>query len=512
MAVALGRSSSAIAALASAIGCGARPPPRPPPVPPEAQLRADLSAIFAAPQLAPALVAVEVVAVDPAEVLFERDATKLAIPASTLKVITLAAAAERLGWDYRYETRLVASAPIVDGVLRGDLVVVGSGDPSLNDRHGGAGVAYAKWVEQLRAAGIRAIAGDLVGDDRAFAEDPVGAGWAWDDLAEGWAAPVGALQVRDNAIKIGVRPADTAGKPAIVEVPPADAWLELVNRAITVDATVKPSLELRRWPGTTPVDITGNVPLGQARVATSVAVPRPTDFFLRELATGLRERGIELRGRTRTGVAAGAPRVLASYQSPPLAELATVMMKSSHNGYAETLLRTLGAATGPGSAARGVAVVGEVLAGWDIPAAGYVLRDGSGMSRLDYVTAQTMVAVLRHVYGDPRHRDHFVAALSVAGQDGTLRNRMIGTPAQGNVRAKTGTMTGVRCLAGFVTTKDGETVAFAILSNAIRAPVSAFDRRAEAALLRLVEFSRRATRRTDTATGPRSAASRTRSR
>ncbi len=464
-----------------------------------AQLNADLSKIFSVPELEHALLAVSIQGVDSGEILYAQNAAALVMPASTSKVVTLAAAVDRLGWDHRYETRLVSSAPIVNGVLKGDLIIVGAGDPSMNHHHGGPDLAFDQWAEQLRGAGIRVIQGDLVGDDRAFGQDVFGDGWAWDDLADGYAAPIGALQLRENVIKLALRPGDAAGKPITVEVPPAAVAFPVVNRAITVAAGSKGLIRARRWPGSSGVEISGQVPMGVPAFTRNAAVARPTEYFLHGLAAALRARGIELRGGTHdvrdaaAAVEASRPdlRTLATYRSPPLAELATVMMKVSHNGYAETLLRTLGRPAVEGTAATGLKVVGEVLGSWGIVSGSYVLRDGSGLSRLNYLTTDIMVAVLRHLYGDPRHRDRFLATLPIAGRDGTLKDRMVGTPMEGKVRAKTGTVSNVRALAGYVETSDGETIAFAFIANNFRIPLPAVDAVIEAALRRLVTFSRR---------------------
>ncbi|HEY5933619.1 MAG TPA: D-alanyl-D-alanine carboxypeptidase/D-alanyl-D-alanine-endopeptidase [Kofleriaceae bacterium] len=456
-------------------------------------LKTDLATLFDAPDLDHALVSVMIREVETGAVVYEREATKLASPASIAKLATLAAAAEKLGWDHRYETRLVTSAPIANGVLKGDLIVIGSGDPSMNDHHGGARVALGQIADQLRAAGIVAIDGALVGDGRAFGSDTIGDGWAWDHLAEPFAAPVAALQVRENTVHLELRAGDTVGAPIVVAVPVSDGWLELDVRATTAPAGTTPTVRWRRLPGTVSIEIAGQAPLGFPKVKRGFAIARPIELFLRELSATLRERRITIRGGTSTGAPASGPEMkqLASYRSPPLSELATVMMKKSQNGYAETLLRTLGATTGDGTAAGGVKVVTAILGGWGIAPDSYVLRDGSGLSRFDYVTAAMMVDVLRHMHRDPRHRDAFLATFPIAGRDGTLADRMTGTPAEGNVRAKTGTLASVRSLAGFVDTKGGRRLAFAIIANGFRVPVTRVDEVVEAALVRLATSAER---------------------
>jgi serine-type D-Ala-D-Ala carboxypeptidase/endopeptidase (penicillin-binding protein 4) len=467
-------------------------------LPPTAVLRDELARIFSPADLEHALVAVKVQSVATGEILFERNATRAVIPASTAKLITIAAAAERLGWTYRYETRLVASGRLQSGVIKGDLLVIGSGDPSINDHHGGSTPVFARWAEQLRNAGIHAIEGRLIGDDRAFGRDLVGDGWSWDDLGDAYGSPVGALQVDENVVKLALRPADAPGKPVVIDLPPSYSWFEIVNRAVTASADAKGAISLRRKPGTSALEVSGQIPVGLEGRTRGAAVVHPTELFLRAMFTVLRERGVSVAGWTTapqpdsTSVPSEL-RTVGLHESPPLQELATVMMKRSHNGYAETLLRTLGRTSGQGqgTAASGLEVVQEVLHAWGIPRDAYVLRDGSGMSRLNLATADILVTVLRQAHLDPRHREAFASTLPVAGRDGTLQHRMVGTPAEGKVVAKTGTMTGVRALAGYIETADGEILAFAMIANNFVVPVKSVDATMEAALITLAGFSRR---------------------
>ena len=187
-------------------------------------------------------------------------------------------------------------------------------------------------------------------------------------------------------------------------------------------------------------------------------------------------------------------RVLLSHRSAPLSEIARVQMKVSQNQYAETLLRTLGAQSGEGTATAGDMAVREVLDAWGIPRDAYVLVDGSGLSRYNYVCAEMLVKILAHVYGDARLRDPFVATLPVGGQDGTLAHRFVGTRAAGNVRAKTGSIANVRALSGFVTSVDGETFVFSILANHFNLPQAEIDAATDRAVVMLAEFTRNAQR------------------
>ena len=177
-------------------------------------LQSDLARIFAAPAVEHGLVAVHVASLDRHDVLFRYNADRLVMPASNMKIPTLAAAAERLGWDYAFRTTLAATGPIVDGTVRGDLVVSGSGDPSLNGRQVEPVAVLDGWADQLAALGIRHVAGRLVGDDNAFDEQSFGQGWSWEDLHDGYSAPIGALQVYEDAVTLSVAAGASPGAPA----------------------------------------------------------------------------------------------------------------------------------------------------------------------------------------------------------------------------------------------------------------------------------------------------------
>jgi len=484
----------------SAAGCAARIPPAAPPATGStlAALTADLSAIFSASEFDRAIWGVLVQAIDNEERLFAVSPTKLMMPASNMKLLTLAASAERLGWDFTFETRLVTSAPIEEGTLKGDLIVVGSGDPSIGSHVGDSGRVLGAWADELWSAGLHTIDGRLIGDDNAFDDDGVGAGWSWDDLAFGYAAPVGALAYDENAVELVVRPAAAAGDLAELMLRPTDGGLEVDNHVLTSPPVGDVSLDLRRAPGTSRLVARGAVPVGTPEFARTVSVDNPTDFFLAALQRALIAKGIAVTG-TPLDIDLVTPppdlskaRVLVSHRSAPLSELAVTLMKVSRNLYGETLLKALGGREGrTGTVQTGREAVRDVLQGWGISPESVILSDGSGLSRYNYVTVDALVTVLRQMAREPRHAERFEATLPIAGRDGTLWNRMNNTLAADNVRAKTGAMTNVRALSGYVRTRDNERLAFSIVANNFNAAPAVVDRAVDRALERLASFSRK---------------------
>jgi D-alanyl-D-alanine carboxypeptidase/D-alanyl-D-alanine-endopeptidase (penicillin-binding protein 4) len=487
------RLRSASLALAFALvmpGCAAmRTPPAPPAAP---QLGADLDAIFDTPPFDTAVWSVRVEGLN-GDVLYEKNPRTLVMPASNMKIVTMSAAAETLGWNHRFETRLMAEGEVRDGVLHGDLRVIGGGDPSIASANFGPSPLFDEWAATLRSAGITRVTGRIIGDDNAFDDEMLGAGWAWDYLAWGYAAPVSALQYNENVIVLRMKPGAREGDPADVLVSPPGHGLDVHADVRTAAATTTSNINLDRYPGKTSLTVTGTVPVGGAQAIRTASVPNPTLFFVSGFRDALTASGIPVGGPAvdvddlETPGAAGPSRLIASHGSPPLSELAAYFMKVSQNLYGETLLKTMGRAGGAtGSMTAGRAVVRKVLEGWGIGPGTYAMVDGSGLSRYDEVSAAMLTTILRKMYEDERHRGWFLATLPVGGYDGTLDTRMVGTELQRAVQAKTGSIANARALSGFLTAPSGERFIFSIIANNFLRPSSEVDAIAERALTRVL--------------------------
>ena len=430
------------------------------------------------------------------ETLYERNGRTWLVPASTMKVLTAVAAAERLGWSFRFETRLVAMGPVVNGTLRGDLVVVGSGDPTINPRHPERMTLFDDWARALAARGIRHIAGHVVGDDSAVAGMGWGIGWAWDDLAVGYGAAYGALQYNDNEAEVTVGPGATPGAAPVVYVSPANHGLLLDLRAVTAPADAPPSLSVVRQPGTRFLEVTGQAPLGSAPLTDMVAVANPTLFYAAELRATLIRHGIVVDGapadideQSERLRAADGTTLLVDL-SPPLSEIVRPMLQWSRNSYAETLVTALDFEP-PASTDEGLAVLRSTLSGLGVATGGFHVRDGSGLSRNDYLSADTLIETLAGAWARPDLREPLLAALPEAGRPGSLSRRLAGTTAAGRVHAKTGSMSNVRALAGYVRTATDEPLAFAFICNGFDGRGIDVDARVDELLLALVDLQRR---------------------
>ncbi len=230
------------------------------------------------------------------ETLYALNAGKLMMPASNMKIVTLAAAAEKLGWDYRYVTTVAAAGPIADGVLQGDLVVTGSGDPSLVAADGMADRVFADWAGRLKERGIRVVSGRVIGDDNGVEEPAPGLGWMWDDLPTEDSTSIGALQYNENALRVTVSPGPSAGDSAAISLSVGTSGLTIVNAVTTAAAGSATSISMHRLAGNTTLALRGSIALGAAPSALAVSVDNPTQFFVNAFRAALIANGIDVRG------------------------------------------------------------------------------------------------------------------------------------------------------------------------------------------------------------------------
>ncbi|MBX3132224.1 MAG: D-alanyl-D-alanine carboxypeptidase/D-alanyl-D-alanine-endopeptidase [Gemmatimonadaceae bacterium] len=431
-----------------------------------------------------------VLIVDPerGDTLYSRNAGKLFVPASNTKLVTGAVALAQLGADYRYSTRVLGRTPR-QGVLSGDLVVVGRGDPSVSDSLSGDAMAPLRALaDSLRARGITRVTGRLISGANTFPGDTLGRGWAWDDLNAGYAAPVDELLFNEGFARVTVYGGARPGTPVRVLTAPTTT----LPRLGRVSVQTVQNCCMQRSRVVTSYDLRGAHPLlqldGTVRandsVVVNVALRNPNAAFLEAFAEALRERGITVAGGVVSDTIADTTGLatLATHRSPPLPAILAAFQKPSQNQIGEILLRTLGLErSGVGTADSGLAVVRRQLADWGIDSSMAVLRDGSGLSRHNFLSPEAIVRLLDRM----RQREDFdgwFQSLPVGGVDGTIRERTRGTLAAANVRAKTGTLDRVRSLSGYVTTADGRVLLFSMLANNHTVPTREVERVQDALL------------------------------
>jgi D-alanyl-D-alanine carboxypeptidase/D-alanyl-D-alanine-endopeptidase (penicillin-binding protein 4) len=437
--------------------------------------------------------------VDPekGDTLYSHNAAKLFIPASNQKLVVSSVMIERLGPDYRFKTYVVAQGRVVDGTLDGNLGVIGRGDPTVsNHMKGDAMLPLRAIADSLWQRGIHRITGDVVAFGNAMPGPVAGAGWPWDGLDGNSYAGVDELLFNEGLTTIRVRPGPSVGSPAVVETGPAKTFPIVHVAATTVapDTTAAASsgrggrggrgrggagtrLTVHNDTGSATVTVRGQIALGDSATLT-IAQHDPDAAYVAALTEALRDRGIVVEHNKLESYAWRTDTLL-TVQSVPLREILPAIMKPSQNQIAEIFLRTIGLeGTGVGTADSGRRVIERQFAEWKIAPDGFVVRDGSGLSRSDFVSPETIVAILDHMRRSANFQV-FYDALPIAGVDGTIGTRMRNTPAQANLHAKTGTLQMVRSLSGYVTTADKRLLLFSVLCNNWTTPQADVDRVAD---------------------------------
>jgi serine-type D-Ala-D-Ala carboxypeptidase/endopeptidase (penicillin-binding protein 4) len=426
---------------------------------------------------------VMVVSLDRGDTIYAHRPDDALAPASNMKLFTTAAALYYLGPEFRFNTYLVAHGPIRDGVLDGDLIVYGTGDPTFSGRFGGQSVALQAFADTLQALGIREIRGNVVGDASYFSGPGVADGWQDSYMNAGYAASASALSFADNIATLEIRPAAQAGWRPEVRLVPGGEGIAIVNQATTTARGGGTSIQARRTAYDGPIVVRGRIAAGSNPVVRTVPLSDPPRYVAAVLREAIQQRDIVVHGEVRallqaedspiTGRSVFAPtydkgtplRVLAVHSSRPLIDVLDVVNRRSHNLLAEQTLRAVGrVAFGEGSieaGARAIRYMLECETGDDA----FILHvaDGSGLSVLNRSNARTFIRLLDYMARSPEWEAYW-STLPEAGRPNGLR-RMHRTDAELNLRAKTGTINNVSALSGYVNAANGERLAFSIIAN-----------------------------------------------
>jgi D-alanyl-D-alanine carboxypeptidase/D-alanyl-D-alanine-endopeptidase (penicillin-binding protein 4) len=417
-------------------------------------------------EYAVALWGIEVRSLTSGEVLFEYGASTNMQPASTLKLVTTAAALDAFGPQRRFATAVETAARVDErGRLLGDLYLVGGGDPGLSARHAPPVGTLEALAETLFAAGIRRVEGRLIGHEGLFEASRRPEGWDWEDLVWGYGAEVSALSFHDNSVDLRASPGQGVGAPLVVVASPSTAYYQLTSSATTSPRGSKQELKLTRELGGNRIHLSGTFPRRSRAWKGSVALEDPARYAATVLREVLTRRGITVVGDVETSAdpLPETRRVLARHEGPALAALLREVNKESMNLHAELLLRQLGLTRGPkGSAESGREAVDAFLAKLHVGSQHWAIRDGSGLSEANLVSAHGMVDLLVAMDRHPE-AEVFRQSLAVSGVDGTLQYRL--RTVRRRILAKTGALAHVRGLVGYATREDGDRLAFAILLN-----------------------------------------------
>jgi D-alanyl-D-alanine carboxypeptidase/D-alanyl-D-alanine-endopeptidase (penicillin-binding protein 4) len=405
-----------------------------------AALRARIDAFVDNPEFRTGEWAVLVVNPERSDTVYEHNPALLMVPASNMKIITSSVALTQLGPDFRYTTTFSTHGNLSNGVLSGDLVVAGRGDPTLSDHmRGSARAVMDTLADSIVAHGVRSITGHIYSGADNFPGPAVGEGWDWDDLSTSDGAGVDELLFNEGMSRV------------VMHLPNGDSTVK------SAPATV------------------------------------PTQDYLRELQLALERHGVSVGQGVGDSVVPsdGVPLdTMFVIKSVTLSQMLPYFLKPSQNQMGEALMRTVGLErTGVGTADSGIAVARRQLTAWGIPRDGYQLHDGSGMARADLISPETIVRILDRMRTSPNFAI-FYNALPIAGVDGTIAHRMLGTTAANNVHAKTGSLHWVRSLSGYVTDADGERLLFSILANKWTTPPSAVTMTADSVAAALASYRR----------------------
>lgn len=403
------------------------------------------------------------------EVLYNRNAEKAFMPASNQKLLTTAAALDALGAGYRYQTKLYFTGKVDGSVLKGDLIIVGSGDPTLGSVEIAGQDALRQWAQSLKGIGVTEIQGRIIGDDDVFDDRPYAEGWDIDYItnqsSRSLGVSAGGLSYRDNVIDVQFT-SGSVGSPPEVRTTIAD-YLKIRNEATTSNRRRGWALDIRRGFDDV-ITLTGSLPRSY-QSTISMPVSNPTTYALHSFQQHLRTAGIEVNGELTDIDQLPEPpdydkaRLLFIHFSPPLAQIISILNKESNNFYAEQVFRTV--AYG-GSAAGGERRVKDLLARAGVSDPAISIRDGSGLSRKDLVTPHAMVELLHYMARHPQ-RDTFINSLALGGERrSTLSGRLGGLP----VHAKTGSLEFVRSLSGYTRDANGHLIAFAVFANHFTGP------------------------------------------
>jgi D-alanyl-D-alanine carboxypeptidase/D-alanyl-D-alanine-endopeptidase (penicillin-binding protein 4) len=423
-----------------------------------AQLPAAINAIANRPQFARSRWGILVTPLNSSTPLYSRDANSYFIPASNNKLLTTAAALHKLGGQFRIRTAVYRQGK--DG-----LRLVGKGDPSLTDTQ------LQALAAQLKNQGINQVS-QLIVEDGYFQGKVINSSWEWEDLQTDYAVPVNSLILNQNATQLILKPQKLGQPLQTIWQEETNQW-QIENQAVTVAAEKPAQIAVVGVLGKPILQIQGQLPVDLAPISIGVAIFDPGRYFLQHFQTALTAQGITV-AQSRVADMANRSTLepeLASVNSPPLAELVAETNQNSNNLYAEALLRSLGATsnTEGDTDSLGLIAVKQTLTALGVNPASYFQADGSGLSRRNLVSPEALVQTLQGMAQTPE-ASIFRASLPVAGVSGTLKNRFRDTPVQGNLQAKTGTLTGVSTLSGYLTPPSYPPLVISIMLNQSEQP------------------------------------------
>ena len=438
-----------------------------------APLAERLAPLVRSPALSPDDTGIAVLLLPEGRPIFMHNADRPLQPASTLKILTSAAALSLLKPEFVYQTRTFADSPIdAAGTIAGNLYIQGSGAPDL------VGESWWMMARRLSALGLRRVEGDLVADESYFDTVRRPPGWPQPAADSWYNAPIGALSCNFNVVTVTVDPSPLLGARPDLTLEPAASYFQVLNRATTTAGPGSLSVSRSFENGQNGLVVTGSIRRGAGPAVFHRAVEDPALYAAHAFREIARSERIEIKGNLKVGTVPEKARELHAHESRPLGALVRDMNKNSNNFMTEMLVKTLAAqfVGTPGTTAAGLDVVRNYIAGLGIDTSRVRLADGSGLSDEDRVPARVLAEVLARFWGDFETGPELVSSLPIGGADGTLDERFGGEGSRRRVRAKTGRIAGALTLAGYAANRDGRTLTFVMLANRPRGTIEAVHR------------------------------------
>jgi len=469
-------------------------------------LQKQLDDLFNNPVYSDAFWGVEIRDVQTGELIYGHNNEKRLTPASNTKLYTTAAALYYLGPQSTFTTQVFGGQLQRRGVLDGDLIIKGTGDPTFSGRYKpGTTVTedlLQNWIRKLQKQGVTKILGDVIGDDNELDDQYMPGSWTWGYSPSGFSAEQSALNLNDNTYDLMVIPGMKVGDPVKWELKLPTGYIQVINQATTVAAEIPNTLDYDREFNTNKVTLEGQLPLGTGTTRFWGSIHNPTMYFATVLYERITAAGIRIEGQPRDidDFSSSESQYLysrntvtyLSYVSPPLSEIVRITNKYSQNYFAEQLEKVIGKKVrGIGSTSKGSEAVDMFLENQvGINLEKIHIVDGSGLSSLNRVQPAHTVQLLRYMYNNPDLKEAYWVSLPVAGVDGTLSRRIKGTPAEGIVRAKTGYIMHTRCLSGYVQTRNADTWAFSMMCGNYTVPTSRVEETQDSACVLLASFDK----------------------
>lgn len=460
------------------------------------ELRNELNYIFSDPNFTNAFWGVSIQSLKTGETFYNINADKLFKPASLIKLFTTSTGLLLLGSDYQFKTSFYTDGKIKDGVLHGNLVIVGGGDPTITTGHGDElKDDFIEWIDSLNRMGIYSIKGNIIGDNNFFEENKSGKGWLNEYDSNWFAPPSGAFCLNNNSDEIILEPGDFKNLVK-VSFNPHKVSYEVYNKIITEQENSPSSISITRK-GNNVIQLTGSIPDNDKNQIIYIPVDNPTRFFINTFYETAIEEGMTITGfplssdEQNENYDLSNLLMLFEHKSKPLSKIVTEINKSSNNFYSEQLLKAIGYELyGYGSTENGITAMKELLQKMGINPSNFVIVDGSGLSTFNLITPKQIINLLTYMYKSDEF-DSFYNSLAIGGYDGTLSDRMKKTKAENNFRGKSGFLENVRGLAGYVKTTDGEPVALTLIVNNFLVPSQLANYVQDKVCNRLANFNRK---------------------